>query len=61
MQETLHTLWRAIRGGDDDDSVLKEILEELLENHGVGNVGHLRREMQMKCQWLRAFANLLFV
>lgn len=44
-QNYLHTFWRAIRGGDDNDSVLEEILEELLKNHGVSDVGHLTREM----------------
>lgn len=43
-QDTLHTFRWAIRGGDNNNSVLKQILKELLENHGVSDVGDLKRE-----------------
>lgn len=43
-QGSLHTFRRAIRRGNNNNTVLKEILKKLLENHGIGDISDLKRE-----------------
>lgn len=44
-QSLLHTFRRAIRRGDNNNTVLKEILKKLLENHGIGDISDLKGEL----------------
>lgn len=48
-QSLLQTFRRAIRRGNDNDTVLKEILKELFENHGIGDISDLKGEKNKTC------------
>lgn len=46
LQDLSFTFRGTIRGSHDNNTVLKQILKELLENHGISNISDLKLERQ---------------
>lgn len=43
------TFWRPVRCCHNDNSVLEQVFKKLLQNHGISNVGDLRKTTHLFC------------